>query len=319
MIKHRCSRPQTLAVIATALLAASCGAYEDPAATPEPDPVDVQPELEGVIRHLEQLDHTGLPRLTEGETPIANRTETSTSWDRIFVAIADGQEEVPPVDTRATALMALILNPNNGDIQFALEHNVRRATAAHIHFAPGGLNGDVVVTLDHRRTFSIGRARLSDEDVSNLRAGRLYMNVHSQAHPNGEVRGQLLRLGETLYTGLMSSAEEVQDPRVVSGGNGALAVILNRDRNQIRAEGAFFNLTTPSTVAHIHQAPRGINGAIRFPLAIVPEARTSGNLLLGPTAVPAADVATLDAAGFYVNVHSRRFPLGEIRGQLTRK
>jgi len=311
-----------LAVMATTLLGAGCGAYEDPGATTEPDPSDLdalRPDLEKVMHHLEQLDERGLPRTGEGESPVVFQSSSSSSWDRIFVAIADGGEVVPPVNSRATALVALILNPASGDALVALEHNVPRVIAAQIRFSPGGLNGDRVVTLDPRPSFTINRARLSAEDVSNLRAGRLYVNITSQAHRAGEVRGQLLRLGETLYTALMSSGEEVQDPRPVSGATGSLAVILNRDRDQIRGEGAFFNLTTPSTVAHIHQAPLGVNGPIRFPLMIVPAATRSGNLVLGPTGVSDEDVVLLDTAGFYSNVHSQRFPLGEIRAQLIRK
>jgi hypothetical protein len=325
MIKHRCSRLETLAMLATGVLAAAaCGVYEDqpipPEATAPTDLQTVHPELERVIRHLEQLDHRGLPKVAEGESPIAFGRSMGHWWsDRIFVAVGDGGEEVPPVNTRASVLMAVILNPANNEIQFALEHNVRRATAAHIHFAPGGLNGDVILVLNHRRTFSVGRARLSDENVSNLRLGRLYVNVHSRAHPDGEVRGQILRLGDTLYTAIMSAAEEVQDPRVVSDATGGFGVILNRERTAIFGEGAFFDLTTPSTVAHIHQGAAGTNGGIRFDLLIIPLGGQTANLILPDTNVRAADVALLDAAGFYVNVHSERFPAGEIRGQLTRK
>jgi hypothetical protein len=306
-----------------AVLTAACGAYEDDVtttgATPPDDLETLQPELERVMNHLQQLDHRGLPKVAEGDSPIAFRTSMGPLSDRVFVAVADGGEEVPPVATRAIALMAVILNPVTGNIRFALQHNVRRASAAHLHFAPGGVNGDIVLVLDHRRSFSIGRAQLSDEDVSRLQTGRLYVNVHSRAHPDGEVRGQLLRLGETLYTALLSSDEEVQDPRPVSRGTGGFGVVLNRERTAIFGEGAFVDLTTPSNAAHIHEAPRGFNGPIRFELLIFPGEQTSGSLVLPDTDIPEADVDLLDAQGFYVNVHSDNFAAGEIRGQLTRK
>jgi trimeric autotransporter adhesin len=332
MTKHRCSRPANLtnvaalakpaklAILATTMLVGACGAHEDqpadPEAAPSPELAAARPELEKVINHLARLDHTGLPGVAEGAAGDPLVMQTGPQADRIFVAIADGNEEVPPVTTRAVAQMALILDSDRGDILFALQHNVAQATLAHIHRAPGGAEGPITVVLDHRRAFSVGQARLSAADVANLRAGRMYINVHSTARADGEVRGQLLRLGETLYTGTLSGSQEVPD--VKTSGRGAFAAILDSERGRIRCEGAFEGLLTPSTVAHIHEGIAGINGEIRFGLTIRPPGRTSG-ALSGAFDVARADAALLDNAGLYVNVHSTMFTLGEIRGQITRK
>jgi trimeric autotransporter adhesin len=318
MIKQRHSGPEKIVLLVTALLVASCGASEDPSDPEGPIPAELavlQPDLEKAMHDLERLDHTGLPRTIDGEPPVSVSMQTGPLADRTFVAIADGGEEVPAVRTRASALMAAILDPVRREVLFALSHDVSGATAAHIHRAPGGQNGPVVVAVDHTRPFRMGFFRLSAADVRNLQAGRLYMNIHSRANTEGEVRGQLLRPGETLYTALLSGAEEV--PEVKTSGRGGLGVILNRDKDQLRAEGSFEQLLTASTVAHIHEGIRGINGSVRFGLTLT-SGRIAGSLS-GTLAVDARDLGLLDREGFYVNVHSTRFELGEIRGQLTRK
>ena len=153
-------------------------------------------------------------------------------------------------------------------------------------------------------------------DVALLQAGGLYLNVHSQRFPAGEVRGQLLRLGEALYTASMSGAEE-STPRPTTA-IGHLAVILNSRQNKFRASGSFQGLSTVSTAAHIHFGVPGEDGPVRFPLMISPPGMLGGSLsAISP--IGAAEVAELDAGQLYVNVHSMMFPGGEIRGQLLRK
>ena len=306
--------------LAAAALIGGCGTGEDPSVMPPAQPsaelAALQPELERLMRTLEGMDHRGQPRPASGLTAAATRVQMGPLADRTFVAMADGGEEVPPVMTGATAVMAVILEPRRGEILFSLLHSVFDATAAHIHRGPAGVNGAVALPLDHRRRLSFGFARLAPSDVALLQAGGLYTNVHSRRFPNGEVRGQLLRLGEALYTAALSGAEEVP-PRPTTA-TGHLAVILNSHQDKFRASGSFQGLSSPSTAAHIHTGVPGVNGPIRFPLGLTPMGALMGTLS-GLSAVSAADVAALDAGELYVNVHSQTFPAGEIRGQLIRR
>ena len=38
-----------------------------------------------------------------------------------------------------------------------------------------------------------GSATLNDAQAADLLAGRLYVNIHTAAHPGGEIRGQVTR------------------------------------------------------------------------------------------------------------------------------
>src|SRR5262249_24829996 len=67
-------------------------------------------------------------------------------------------------------------------------------TAAHIHLAPAGQNGPVIVSLtrtaDNMWSVPPG-VRLTDTQYDAFKQGNLYVNVHSAALPSGQVRGQM--------------------------------------------------------------------------------------------------------------------------------
>jgi hypothetical protein len=69
------------------------------------------------------------------------------------------------------------------------------ATMAHFHgpAEPGHNAPPVVVVKDPSSPIS-GTAVLTPAQQSDLMAGRWYFNVHSQANPGGEIRGQVQRL-----------------------------------------------------------------------------------------------------------------------------
>jgi hypothetical protein len=310
-MNQRRSRDKQLAALAITLLFAACAAPEDQTPTPATPLATMPAELEMVVRQLDGAGPAAAP-IDRAAIAAAIRARLGALADRVFVAALDGGEEVPPVDTRASAVAALLLvNPAAGDVVLALIHNVTNANAAHIHRGAGGQNGPIIVPLDASRAVILAQARLTPDQVADLQAGRLYANVHSTAFPRGEIRGQLLHLGETLFTALLSGANEV--PPRDTPATGSLAVILNHAGDSLTYEGTFSGLTAPATAAHIHTGVAGANGPVRFPLTI------AGSTLAGVQAVTAEDVATLDAEGLYTNVHSATFPAGEIRGQLGRR
>jgi len=81
------------------------------------------------------------------------------------------------------------------------------------------------------------------------------------------------------------------------------------------------DLTTQPVAAHIHPAPRNVAGGVAVPL-LTPTAQTStvsACITASETGVlTPAELAAIaaDPRAFYVNVHTTRYPAGEIRGQL---
>ena len=76
-----------------------------------------------------------------------------------------------------------------------------KAIAAHIHDGAPGQNGGVVVplTATGANEWSAPKdAKLTKAQMDKLTAGDLYVNVHSDAHKDGEIRGQLKRVTDCL-------------------------------------------------------------------------------------------------------------------------
>ena len=104
-----------------------------------------------------------------------------------------GSQEVPPVTTSATG---------SGTITVAADQSIAgnikttgvKATAAHIHLGAPGTNGEVLITLTKvgEDGWTVGPgAKLQDAHYQAFKDGRLYVNVHSAANANGEIRGQI--------------------------------------------------------------------------------------------------------------------------------
>jgi hypothetical protein len=104
-----------------------------------------------------------------------------------------GSQEVPPVTTSASGTGSIMVGPD-GSVSGSVTTSGVDATMAHIHEAPMGQNGPVIVpfakTADNVWSVPAG-AKLTDAQLQSLKSGNLYINVHSAANKGGEIRGQL--------------------------------------------------------------------------------------------------------------------------------
>lgn len=104
-----------------------------------------------------------------------------------------GDQEVPPVQTQASGSGTITVNDDKS-LTGSVTTTGIKATAAHIHEAAAGKNGPVAIPLEKKsdNEFVVPTgARLSDAQYKALKAGNLYVNVHSDAHKDGEIRAQL--------------------------------------------------------------------------------------------------------------------------------
>jgi hypothetical protein len=103
-----------------------------------------------------------------------------------------GAEEVPPVSTSATGSGSLHI-AEDGTVSGSVTTTGVNGTMAHIHQGAAGQNGPVIVPLTKNGdTYSVpAGAKLNSAQMDALKAGNLYVNVHSAEHKGGEIRAQL--------------------------------------------------------------------------------------------------------------------------------
>lgn len=104
-----------------------------------------------------------------------------------------GAQEVPPVMTDASGQSSIRIAADKS-VTGMLRLNRINATAAHIHEGAKGSNGPVIVPLTKTSatTFVVpADSKLTDAQYASYKAGNLYVNVHTAAHPAGEIRAQL--------------------------------------------------------------------------------------------------------------------------------
>jgi hypothetical protein len=112
----------------------------------------------------------------------------------LFQGPMDGAQEVPPTPSAGTGTAIVVLNDaeDTAFISVSFSNLLGTQIDAHIHGpAVPGVDGPVVFPLP-LGSFTTLPWALTPTDVTNLKAGLLYVNVHTDLHPGGELRGQLL-------------------------------------------------------------------------------------------------------------------------------
>lgn len=129
-----------------------------------------------------------------------------------FAADLSGDAEVPPVTTDATGSATVGIPDDESSIDFDVtwENLSGPATMAHIHYGAADEAGPVMIWLsevgvsdgsyESPISGSAGEAAFMPveggpqsfaEALQAIRDGNTYVNVHTEANPGGEIRGQL--------------------------------------------------------------------------------------------------------------------------------
>jgi hypothetical protein len=138
-----------------------------------------------------------LPGPGAGTTGATGTTGTpaAVAGATAFSVLLSGAQALPPNASIATGNAIMTVDTSTGDFTISLTVVGMAATAAHIHDAVAGINGPVLFSLI--QTTPGGNAwlaggRMTVSQLRQLNAGGYYIDVHSQAFPNGEIRAQLL-------------------------------------------------------------------------------------------------------------------------------
>ena len=115
----------------------------------------------------------------------------------------------------------------------------------------------------------------------------------------------------TTLTAAMTGANET--PPVKSTGTGTAKITVDVTHNQVCWNLSVQKLQGTVTQAHIHRGPAGKAGPIVLHLSPPTGGSSHGCKGVGP---PLARGIVKHPDAYYVNVHSSKFPDGEVRGQL---
>ena len=127
---------------------------------------------------------------------IEHRSQELSVREFQFVAMLDGAQQTPPVITNAFGIATFALSKHNGKliVRVVVDGLSGAIMGAHLHSGAIGANGPVVLDLTSNIN---GNTIFASVDPSailpDLMTGNLYINLHTTANPNGEIRGQLLR------------------------------------------------------------------------------------------------------------------------------
>ncbi len=245
----------------------------------------------------------------------------------------DGSQDVPALSVGGTGTGWAIFNPDSNVLVYrvTVAGLTSGLTGSHFHYGVAGTNGPVIHPFSMTDSTATGEWAFPDSMWMPLLTNKLYVNIHSSNNPAGEIRGQFtlqpasLAYGNQIY--LKASLDGSQSvPPATSNGQGAAWAILKVSQGASVTSFAgpipsmtfrvtYTDLDSTFTDAHFHLGAAGTNGPVVFPITT----DFIGNTGQGYwTSIPDSLVDAMLSGDIYINIHSKAYPAGEIRGQLER-
>lgn len=281
------------------------------------------------------------------ENPIGDLEENLRKMNiTSFGAFLTGTEEVPSVDAMGAGSANFELVDNGMGIKFEVRvANTEGIIDAHIHKGAFGQNGGVIVDLipnqdpSGLRNGVVAEGVLTAADLKGtfasesladlidaLSTGMAYVNLHTAANPTGELRGQISPIfanNNSNFTVQLTGDHEV--PSVETKAKGVATFRFNKTNSAANFQVNVANLEDVR-FAHIHLGKSDENGGVVVTIkdgkiegavngvyteGMLTNSSLNGRLLGGDLIILREALRTGNA---YVNVHTDKFPSGELRG-----
>lgn len=250
-----------------------------------------------------------------------------------------GAQMVPAVTSSASAVAVARLVGTLDTVRVQVAHtglsgpplalSIYAANAGEANTAANLLGTVPVVTgaggntVGNVTTFEITAPVLTPAFVNLLLNTGINAVLTTAASPNGEVRGQVLRLAREGYTISLNGAQEKPNA-VVSAGYGVGVVSIDRDQDNVHFMSVWGGLSGPAIAGHFHVGTAVQSGGVVFGLVPFFDNATTPTAAYGfwksDNANPFTAARSLDfrTENIYMNLHTAVNTGGEIRGQVYR-
>jgi hypothetical protein len=239
-----------------------------------------------------------------GLIPVAARAGT---W---YTAEFDGSQCVPPTSSHATGHADLYLSSDESRlrIQIRIWNLEGHMTACHVHQGAPGQYGGQLFTIPVFQDTTWADWMITDYGRTNLKVGLLFINIHTEEIPNGEIRGQIYPAPSLSFTSALGGSEVV--PPTGSSATGFADLTLWANGRRLHVDLTANGLSGPALSSHLHRAARGSNGPVIWDLGI-----PSNRVVIDLTPTN-AQIQDLLNELVYADVETQAWPSGEIRGQI---
>jgi len=116
-----------------------------------------------------------------------------------FKVALTAEQSVPPIESAGKGTADITYDPATRVVTWTITYSGLSGTATMAHFhgpAEKGKNAPVLIWLTNKGSPAEspikGQTTLTPEQAQQFMAGDWYINVHTQAHPGGEIRGQVV-------------------------------------------------------------------------------------------------------------------------------
>ena len=227
--------------------------------------------------------------------------------DLHFIAVMTGGGEVPAVTTAGLGLASIILSQSKLEYKILVTGLSGPITAAHIHFGVAGKAGNIAYPLTFSGNSLIGTLDVNGNFIDSLYSTRTYVNVHTAANPNGEIRAQIGFATQVAFDAYATGANEV--PATTSTGKALAVGWMSPELDSMNYLAIFDGIVPTNT--HFHTGIAGENGGVIYTFASI----AGVNGYMGRVGIKPDTLSKILRGGMYLNLHTAANPNGEIRGQ----